>query len=216
MVLSNSSKIEQSLVMDFLMKKKRIADLSIAMLKFQVLPRKEIKITINNDELTKQVILIAPKESVLFMPDGRRVFIPHKLNELEIYVKSGLRTIRTIQNDNLWALLVGLSGMLGLIFAWAIPRFRIWREKSKVNRFMDENGDIVYIAKNSEGRMAHLISVSSERNWFIIHEPMASAISNMGHYVIRLTYPASAISWREVLGLEIDPKVEIILDPLNN
>ena len=106
--------------------------------------------------------------------------------------------------------------MMGLIFAWAIPRFRIWREKSKVNRFMDENGDIVYIAKSHEGRMAHLISVSSERNWFIIHEPMASAMSKMGHYVIRLTYPASAISWREVLGLEIDPKVEIILDPINN
>lgn len=63
---------------------------------------------------------------------------------------------------------------------------------------------------------AHLISVNSDRKWYVIHESMASAMSKMGHYVIRLTYPTSAESWREVLGLEIDPKVEIILDPIQN
>lgn len=216
MTTHNISKTEQSLVLESFQKKKKIADLSIAMLKFQVLPKKEIDITINDNELTKQVILIAPRESVLLMPNGKRIFIPNKLNELEEYVKSGLRTIRTIQNDSLWAILIGLSGMLGLVFAWAIPRLRMWRDRTKVNRFMDENGDIVYIAKNHEGRMAHLISVNSDRKWYIIHESMASAMSKMGHYVIRLTYPASAVSWQEVLGLEIDPKVEIILDPVQN
>lgn len=152
MTTHNISKTEQSLVLESFQKKKKIADLSIAMLKFQVLPKKEIDITINDNELTKQVILIAPRESVLLMPNGKRIFIPNKLNELEEYVKSGLRTIRTIQNDSLWAILVGLSGMLGLVFAWAIPRLRMWRDRTKVNRFMDENGDIVYIAKNHEGR----------------------------------------------------------------
>lgn len=216
MDFNKPSDSKQTLVLEHLTKKRRIADLSIAMLKFQVLPRNEIEITRNDNELTKHVILIAPKESVLIMPDVSRVFIPNRLSEIEEYVKGGLRSIKTIQNDTLWALLVGLSGMLGLVFAWAIPRVRFFRDKSKINRFMDENGDIVYIAKSPDGRLAHLISVGSDRKWYLLHESLASALSRMGHYVIRLTYPATATSWREVLGLEIDPKVEIMLDPADN
>lgn len=204
---------QQSLVLETLTKKNRIVDLSVALLKFQVLSRSAVNISREETESEKQVILIAPRGSVFIMPDGRRVFTPNRLAEIEEYIKGGLRSIRTIQNDALWATLVGLSGLLGLIFAWIVPRLPLRKDKAKIKRFLDERGDIVYMAKSPSGNLTHLITVGSDRMRYLIHEPLASAISKMGYYVIRLTYPATATSWREVLGLEIDPKVEILLDP---
>ncbi len=204
---------DQSLVLERLTKKNRVADLSVALLKFQVLSRDAIDISREDTDVDKQVILVAPRGSVFIMPDGRRVFTPDRLAEIEEYVKEGLRTIRTVQNDSLWAVIVGLSGLIGLIFTWTIPRIPIGKDKAKIKRFIDDRGDIVYIAKSSDGGMTHLISVGSDRKHYLIHEPLASAISKMGHYVVRFTYPASVSSWKEMLGLEVDPKVEIMLDP---
>lgn len=208
-----TARTEQSLVLEHLTKKDRIVDLSVALLKFQVLPKDAVDIPRVDTELEKQVILVAPRGSVFLMPDGRRIFTPNRLAEIEEYGKGGLRTIRTIQNDALWALLVGLSGFFGLVFAWMMPRLPIGRDKAKVKRFIDERGDIVYVARSPDGGMAHLLTVASDRRRYLIHEPLSNAICKMGHYVIRLTYPASVASWREVMGLEVDPKVEVILDP---
>jgi hypothetical protein len=201
------------LLLKNLQKKNRIVDLSVALLKFQILNQDAVEITSEENKLEKQVILVAPRGSVFLMPDGRRIFTPNKLTEIEEYIKGGIRSVRTIQNDALWALLVGLSGMLGLAVAWLMPRLRISRDKAKIKRFIDEVGDIVYIAKSPDGGMAHLLSVSSDRRFYRIHEPLTNAMIKTGHYVIRLTYPASVASWRELLGLEVDPKVEIMMDP---
>ncbi len=204
---------DQTLVLEQLEKKNRIVDLSMALLKFQLLPRGSVEITSYEDELEKQVILVAPRGSVFLMPDGRRVFTPNRLMEIEDYTKGGMRSIRTIQNDLLWALLIGLSGLVGLLVAWSMPRVKIGKDKAKVKRFIDERGDIVYIARGPDGELAHLLSVGSDRRHYKLHEPLSSAMFKTGHYIIRLTYPASVVSWKEVMGLEVDPKVEILMDP---
>ncbi len=204
---------EKLTVIERLTSKNRTVDLSIALLKFQLLSRNAVNINREDTEYEKQVILISPRGSVLIMPDGRRVFNLNSLTEIEEYVKSGLRKIKTIQNDFLWALIVGLSGLAGLILAKIIPRLHLRSDKAKVIRFIDEIGDIVYIARSPDGNMAHLLTVDVDKRRYRIHEPLANSICRMGHYLIRLTYPASALTWKEVLGLEIDPKVEIIIDP---
>ncbi len=204
---------DQVLLLEQLEKKNRVVDLSVALLKFQVLPRGPVEISSAENELEKQVILVAPRGSVFLMPDGRRIFAPKRLMEIEEYVKGGVRSVRSIQNDTLWALLIGLSGILGLAFAWSMPRVKIWKDKAKIRRFIDENGDIVYVAQSPDGEMAHLLSVGSDRRHYKIHEPLSNAMSKTGHYILRFTYPSSVVSWREVLGLEVDPKVEIMMEP---
>jgi len=204
---------EQISILERLSKSNRIIDLSIALLRFQILPKKAVNIIRQDNEKEKQVILIAPRGSVYIMPDGRRVFTPNRLSEIEEFMNGGLRSIRTIQNDVIWATLVGLSGMIGLIFAWVLPRISFRKDRAKIRRFLDENGDIVYMARQPEGNLTHLLTVGSERIRYLIHEPLSSSLTKMGFYVILLTYPASTTSWREVLGLDIDPKVEILLDP---
>ncbi len=213
MTVARKKDNDQILLLEQLEKKNRIVDLSVALLKLQVLPRGPIEITSQEDELEKQVILVAPRGSVFLMPDGRRIFTPNRLMEIEDYLKVGLRSVRSIQNDLLWALLIGLSGLLGLLVAWSMPRVKIGRDKAKIKRFIDERGDIVYVARTPDGEMAHLISVGSDRRHYRIHEPLSNAMFKTGHYIIRLTYPASVVSWKEVMGLEVDPKVEIMMDP---
>jgi hypothetical protein len=204
---------KQILLLEQLEKKNRIIDLSMALLKLKVLPRGPVEITAQEDKLEKQVILVAPRGSVFLMADGRRIFTPNRLMEIEDYIKGGMRSVRTIQNDLLWALLIGLSGLVGLLVAWSMPRMKIWKDKAKIKRFIDERGDIVYVAQGPDGEMAHLLSVGSDRRYYRIHEPLSNAMFKTGHYIIRLTYPASVVSWKEVMGLEVDPKVEIMMDP---
>jgi hypothetical protein len=207
------SLLEKKIILENLSKSNRIIDLSMALLKFQILPRHPINITRQDREKEKQVILVAPRGSVFIMPDGRRVFTPNRLAELEEFTGEGLRSIRTIQKDVIWATLVGLSGIFGIMLAWILPRIRFRKDKAKIKRFLDENGDIVYMARHPEGNLTHLLTVGSDRIRYLIHEPLASSLARMGFYVILLTYPSSATSWREVLGLDIDPRVEIIMDP---
>jgi len=204
---------QQSAVLENLTKRNRLIDLSVALLRFQILPRSATSISRYDNECEKQVILVAQRGSVFIMPNGRRIFTPNRLIEIEEFAKNQFRIFHSIQNDALWALLVGLSGFLGIIFAWMIPRIPFGKDQSKIKRFLDEQGDIVYIAKSPDGGMAHLLSVSSDRKNYMIHEPLANAICDTGHYVVRFTYPASVATWKEMLGLEVDPKVEVMLDP---
>lgn len=209
----NKAGNQQSVIIGDLTKRNRLIDLSVALLRFQILPRNATSITRYENEMEKQVILVAQRGSVFIMPNGKRIFSPDKLIEIEEFAKNQFRIFRSIQNDALWALLVGLSGFLGILFVWMIPRIPLGKDRSKVKRFIDEQGDIVYIAKSPDGSMAHLLSVSSDRKNYLIHEPLTNAICDTGHYVVRFTYPASVATWKEMLGLEVDPKVEVMLDP---
>ncbi|MCS7126652.1 MAG: hypothetical protein NZ929_07075 [Aigarchaeota archaeon] len=155
-------------------------------------------------------ILLIHSRYVYTNIDGKKVFKMEKFMELEEFVKKNLREYSSRRSDAFWALLIGLTGVLGLI-AINIPRLR--DIKKRVKRMVDEDGDMVYVTMSSEGLMIPLLKISRSNYKIIIFSSLASALKIAGYYIIRLTYPDSYSSWEEALGLEQDPRIEVISEP---
>lgn len=202
------------LLIEQLAREKRTVDLSIALLKFQLLPMSPIEVSLDAEE-QKQIVLIAPRGRALILPNGRRIFDPNALVDIEDHVRRGFRQIKHLQNDMAWATLVGLSGVFGLAFeSFLSSLFSRRKDKAQVRRWIDERGNAVYVAKDSNGMMAHLMAVGFDRRYYMLYEPLVNALLKTRHYVLRFTYPATATSWQQALGLEVDPQIEVLLDPV--
>lgn len=200
-------------LLDKLTDEKRLVDLSVALLKFQVLPLKEIEVDLLAEHAQRQTLLVAPRGKVLLMPNGRRVFDPGHLMELEEYVRNGLVPSTTVRSDAVWALLVGLLGIFGLFGGWLPGWIAKHRNKARVKRWIDETGNTVYVAKDPSGLMVHLLAFRGDRRRMTLFQPLTNTLLKTGHYVLRLTYPTSLTSWHAALGVEMDPQIEVILDP---
>jgi hypothetical protein len=211
--LANLKKTEAIENAERLVKQKRLIDLSITLLKLKILPIKEIEINLQNYEDVREVLLVAPKGKVLTMQDGRKIFHINSLMELEEFVDNGMRRVRRVRSDVVWAALVGIFGLFGLIFGSLPPLFSIRKDKAKIRRWIDEKGNIVYVAEDPSGSLAHLLLASFDRRYYKIYEPLASTLKLGGYYLLKFTYPASASSWQEVLRLQIDPEIEVLLEP---
>ncbi|MCP8307499.1 MAG: hypothetical protein H3Z54_02230 [archaeon] len=200
------------LVIEHLVEKKRTIDLSVALLKFRVLPLKPLEVLLE-EEGEKQAILIAPRGKILTLPNGHKVFDPNALMEIKDYVSKGLRNVRRIQSDGLWAAIVGLSGVVGLMSASIASNLSLKKDKACVKRWIDERGNEVYLAKDQDGMMAHLLAVSFDRRYYMLYEPLVNALHKTGHYILRFIYPSTINSWHEALGQEMDPRIEVLVDP---
>lgn len=211
--LTNLQKVQVVKYVEKLAKQKRLVDLSIALLNLKILPISEMEISLQNYGDLREVLLVAPKGKVLTMPDGRKIFHTNSLMELEEFVDSGMRRVKRVQNDVVWAILVGLFGLFGLIFGSLPSLFPIKKDKAKIRRWIDERGNIVYVAEDSSGALAQLLLASFDRRYYKIYQPLVNALKLGGYYLLKFTYPADATSWREVLGLQIDPEIKVIIEP---
>ncbi|MEN2973948.1 MAG: hypothetical protein ABDH32_00005 [Candidatus Caldarchaeales archaeon] len=176
----------------------------------QNIPSSNLEISYSTPIGYRSKILLIHSRSVYVNIDNKRVFKIEKFMDIEEYVKRGLREYVARRSDTFWALLIGLTGLIGLI-AFHIPRLRDLR--SRIRRMVDEDGDRVYVFMSREGLMIPLIKISTANNKLVIYSALASALKIAGYYIVKFVYPASYVSWEEAIGLEQDPKIEIISEP---
>jgi len=105
--------------------------------------------------------------------DGKKIFKHDRFMDLEEYVKNGLREYVARRSDVFWALLVGLTGVIGLLVV-SLPKIRNFI--SRVKKMIDEDCDLVYLLIAREGITIPLIKISNNNNKLVI-SPLASIIS---------------------------------------
>jgi len=159
----------------------------------------------------KSRILLIHSRYVYRYIDGKKIFKHDKFMDLEEYVKNGLREYVAKRSDVFWALLVGLTGVVGLLVV-SLPKIR--NLISRVKKMIDEDGDPVYLLLPREGITIPLLKISSNNNRVVIFPWLALSLKIAGYYIVRLTYPDIHASWEDALGLEQDPKIEVVSEPI--
>ncbi len=158
----------------------------------------------------KSKILLIHSRYVYRGLDGKRFFKHDKFMDLEEYVKKGLREYVAGRSDVFWALLISLTGVIGLLII-IIPKIR--SIVNKVKKMIDEDGDIVYMLMHGKNLTIPLLKTSIANNKILVFNGLALSLKIAGYYIVRLTYPDSYVSWVEALGLEQDPKIDVISEP---
>lgn len=158
----------------------------------------------------KSRILLIHSRYVYRNIDGKKIFKQDRFMDLEEYVKYGLREYVTRRSDVFWALLVGLTGIIGLLVI-SLPKIRNFI--NKVKKMIDEDGDLVYLLISREGVIIPLLKISKDNNKIVIFSGLALSLKIAGYYIVRLSYPDTYASWEDALGLEQDPKLEVVSEP---
>jgi len=159
----------------------------------------------------KSRILLIHSRHVYKNVDGKKIFKHDRFMDLEEYVKNGLREYVPRRSDVFWALLVGLTGVIGLLVV-SLPKIR--NLISRVKKMIDEDGDHIYLLIPREGITIPLLKISNNNNKVVIFPWLALSLKIAGYYIIRLTYPDMYVSWEDALGLEQDPKLEVVSEPI--
>jgi len=158
----------------------------------------------------KSRILLIHSRYVYRNIDGKKIFKQDRFMDLEEYVKYGLREYVNRRSDVFWALLVGLTGIIGLLVI-SLPKIRNFI--NKVKKMIDEDGDLVYLLISREGVIIPLLKISKDNNKIVIFSGLALSLKIAGYYIVRLSYPDTYTSWEDALGLEQDPKLEVVSEP---
>ena len=158
----------------------------------------------------KSRILLIHSRYVYRNIDGKKIFKQDRFMDLEEYVKYGLREYVNRRSDVFWALLVGLAGIIGLLVI-SLPKIRNFI--NKVKKMIDEDGDLVYLLISREGVIIPLLKISKDNNKIVIFSGLALSLKIAGYYIVRLSYPDTYTSWEDALGLEQDPKLEVVSEP---
>ena len=158
----------------------------------------------------KSRILLIHSRYVYRNIDGKKIFKQDRFMDLEEYVKYGLREYVNRRSDVFWALLVGLTGIIGLLVI-SLPKIRNFI--NKVKKMIDEDGDLVYLLISREGVIIPLLKISKDNNKIVIFSGLALSFKIAGYYIVRLSYPDTYTSWEDALGLEQDPKLEVVSEP---
>lgn len=171
-----------------------------------------LEIKLEPPEGWKSVVLLIHSRHVLTNIDGKRVFRPDRLMELEEYVRRGLREYRARKGEAFWALLIGLTGVVGLLAA-NLPELLGLRRRARIKRWLDEEGNLVYMASGPGGLMIPLLKVNRDGKHVLVEPALALALRSSGYYLVKLTYPEGYVSWEEAVGLEADPRLEVVMEP---
>ena len=166
---------------------------------------------LSSDEDWREVLLTIHSKYVLENTDGKKIFKPGRFEELETFVRKGLHSFPHYRSEVFWALLIGLAGVFGLIAAY-VPEILRLKSRARIKRWIDEEGHTIYLASVKE-LMIPLLKLSRDRRIIIVEPALVSALKYSGHYLVKLSYPAGYASWEEAIGLEADPKLEVVMNP---
>jgi len=190
--------------------KKNVTKLIIEVVRRDIKPN-SLEISFECSPGCKSRVLLIHSRYVYRNIDGKKIFKHDRFMDLEEYVKNGLREYVARRSDVFWALLVGLTGVIGLLVI-SLPKIRNFI--SRVKKMIDEDGDSVYLLIAREGITIPLIKISNNNNKLVISPWLALSLKIAGYYIVRLTYPDINVSWEDALGLEQDPKIEVVSEPI--
>lgn len=171
----------------------------------------DLEISYSSPPGYKSRILLIHSRYVYTGANSKKIFKQDKFMDLEEYVKKGLREYVTRRSDLFWALLIGLTGVIGLL-AINLPKIR--NIVNNVKKMIDEDGDLVYVLRHRMGLIIPLLKISIDSNEMVIFHGLAFSLKVAGYYIVRVTYPDGYASWEDALGLEQDPKIEVISEPI--